>query len=634
MNKRSNKSPKGFNPLTIIRDDLAGVSYESREDGLFKIIEKRARTEMRLGEPLDVLAIGSRVDGSNASLFLRFVADGDWVYKRLPLSSLANGDTVLKALLSFGYAVESLPTGRKKNDLAEYLYTVFKCHRNELKKLTLVDSVGWLDDSFSVYVRPNDVTGASGSLSDSYVFSPLANDSQVLADWLAPSNEESEAGTLKDWNGTIGQMALSSSRMAFALCCAFSAPLLRPLGGESTVFHFVGESGKGKTAFLNASRSVWGSHSEYFSNWACSTSALEAWASGLSDCLGVKDEMKQMSDEVAEQIPYLIGNEHGKERANANLELRDPIRFKLILLSVGEIGLSERRGKKRIAEGEYGRFVDLPAVVNNSVFGVFDSLPSGYKTSGEAVDAVFEYSRMQYGTPSKAFLQALIVDIQKRGLSAFRNEYREFTKRFIESLNISGNSLYQRMAKRFAVVAFGGELAIRYGVLCWPGGTAQNEVSKCFHLWADGGSSPQVRATQYLTALREHPARFKSRYCEFHLENPYTATSANTYEELGTIVKDEDGRIIFSIYNNSGLRVVMDEINAPTGNDLYQLFSEHCPTCIVETGSDRGQYRPMAERPPFGMLKGQRVSVFFFGNLDTDEQLNPKEIKRLLSKGR
>ena len=633
MMKQQNKAPCGFEPLAIVRDELAGVTYETRADGLFKITDstaKRSRTETRLGEPLEVLAIGSRVDDSNTSLFIRFQSDRGWIYKRLPLAVLANGDAVLKALLSFGYPVEVLPGGRKRNDVSDYLYTAYKSHRKELPKLTVVDSVGWLDDSYSVYVRPNEIIGDSGSLLNSFVFSPLANDSQVLADWFAPTDEASSSGTLEEWKATIGKMALSSSRMAFALSCAFSAPLLRPLGCESTAFNFVGDSSLGKTAFLNASCSVWGPHSEYFSNWACSPSALEAWACGLSDCLGVKDEIRQMTDDVAEQIAYLIGNEHGKERATADIQMRAPLRFKLLLLSVGEIGFTERRGRKRIAEGEHGRFVDLPAVVNNSVFGVFDSLPTGYENSADAVGAVFDYSRTQYGTASKAFLRALIADIRDRGLSAFRGEYRKFEARFIKSLSITNNSLYQRMAKRFAVVAFGGELAIRYGALDWAKGTALNEVTKCFYLWLNGGSSPQVRASQYLTALREHPERFKGRYCEYCTSDPYTPTGGNTYEEIGTVVKDANGRVTFSIYSPSCLSEVIKEINGPTGNDLYRLLSEHYPTSIVETGSERGQFRPMMKRPPFGMKQAQRVAVFYFGELDNEERLTADAVKRLL----
>lgn len=628
MKKITHKPPR-FTPVASVCDELTGVDYESTSEGLYKVTKAHGQNRIRIGEAVEVLAIGSREDENNpeTSLFFRFKhQDGEWRYKRIRAGALVNGDLVAKALLDAGYSLEDTGTARKRL-IADYLNTVYKRKYAHLSKVVMVERVGWLDDSFSVYVRPDEVITSEKSQKH-FVFCPLLDDKAALSSWLEV--EADTSGTLEEWQKTIASIALHSSRVVLALCAAFAAPLLNPLRAESTAFHFVGVSSIGKSAMLNAACSVWGSRDDYLSNWGTTVSALETWAAGLSDCVGIKDEWAQASAEVAEAVPYLIGNEHGKERATADLKKRETARFKLLLLSSGEIGLVEKRAKARIAEGEYNRFVDIPACGDSSQFGVFDSLPEGITSGAVVANQIFENSRRFYGVAARHFVCSLIDHIKRKGVNSFRQEYARFEERFLKDVSAFDSSTYQRMAKRFAVVAFAGSLAERFGVLDWEGGTAFRNTVDCFRLWRSGGSSPEARANDILTAIRDYAARFGSKFREYYRSDPTTQTNADGFETLGTVIKDEKGRIQFLALSSNALKSILKEIDGQSLRDALGVILGHYPAALVVT--ERNQFKPMADPPAFGLVRGVRVYAFYFGVLDEETPLTPIEAKEALSR--
>ena len=82
---------------------------------------------------------------------------------------------------------------------------------------------------------------------------------------------------------------------------------------------------------------------------------------------------------------------------------------------------------------------------------------------------------------------------------------------------VSGQA--QRVARRFALVAFAGELASHYGITGWQQGQATGAVKKCFAAWLDGfGGGGNKEGRALLEQVRA--------FIELH--------GASRFEELGT----------------------------------------------------------------------------------------------------
>ena len=96
-------------------------------------------------------------------------------------------------------------------------------------------------------------------------------------------------GNLQEW-GQIAETAVGNTRFVFALCAAFAAVLLTPLGIEGGGFNFVGESSSGKTTALKIASSVWGND---IISWNSTINALENIASEHNDNLLVLDELRR-----------------------------------------------------------------------------------------------------------------------------------------------------------------------------------------------------------------------------------------------------------------------------------------------------------------------------------------------------
>lgn len=70
----------------------------------------------------------------------------------------------------------------------------------------------------------------------------------------------------QDWADRIGRLCAGTSRLVFAVACAFAGPLLRPAGMESGGFHLRGDSSCSKTTALRLAASVYGGQN-YMQRW-------------------------------------------------------------------------------------------------------------------------------------------------------------------------------------------------------------------------------------------------------------------------------------------------------------------------------------------------------------------------------
>lgn len=423
-----------------------------------------------LCSPLVVEAATRNIEGEAWGRLIRIRdRDGIWHAWSMPMAELAGaGDAYRARLLSMG--LELAPGTAARNALHRLLTTA------DPKILArCVSTLGWHGDA---YLMPDEVFGATkGERLTLQTSAPLQHNFKV-------------AGTLKGWQDSIAKPARGNSRLAFALSMPFAAPLHRPLNVEGGGFHFRGGSSTGKTTTGEVAGSACGGGRDgYKQTWRATDNAIETIAAVHNDGLLVLDEIGQVSPEALSAAAYMLSNGQPKRRMSRDTSARQTTSWCVSFLSTGEIGLADKiresRGGGRVMAGQQVRVVDLSADAGAGL-GIFDTL-HGFSSGQALADHLKKASSEHYGRPLRVFLRHLV------GEPAAIERAREFTEGLLSKLAPAGaDGQVRRVAQRFAIVAAGGELASKWGILPWPKGEAANAAARLFQEWlaARGGSEP------------------------------------------------------------------------------------------------------------------------------------------------
>jgi putative DNA primase/helicase len=279
----------------------------------------------------------------------------------------------------------------------------------------------------------------------------------------------------------------------------------------------------------------------YVQTWRATANGLEAVAAMHNDTLLCLDELKQVDAREAGEIAYMLANGSGKSRADRMGLAWERQTWRVLFLSSGEVSLADHLNAagKRVHAGEETRLADIPA--DTQAHGAFEDL-HGYP-NGEAFSrALKEAAQRYYGTAAREFVRRLqaadptggFAEKLRRDLEALR---REFLAYYVPE---GASGQVQRVALRFTLVAFGGELATRLGLTSWPQGEAINASVACFNAWltARGGIEDQeIQAA--LSQVR--------KFFELHRESRFTpwdmalAGESRTINRAGFRRDKEDG---------------------------------------------------------------------------------------------
>lgn len=197
---------------------------------------------------------------------------------------------------------------------------------------------------------------------------------------------------------------LGSSRLMFALCCAFAGPMLRLAGMESGGFHLRGNSSQGKTTALKVAASVWGRPS-YMQRWRTADNALEATAVQHCDGLLTLDEFGQLDPHVAGECAYMLANDQEKGRATRSGLTRKRRTWRLLFLSSGEVSLADHMAEagKRTRAGMEVRMLNVPLDAGAGMGGI-EAL-HGHDGPGTLADAIVGAAACQYDSAGRVWLE-------------------------------------------------------------------------------------------------------------------------------------------------------------------------------------------------------------------------------------
>ena len=451
---------------TAYRKARLPVGFERRVDGIWCKTDGDGGGAIRVCGQIYFVAQTRDASSESWGILLEW-EDNDGRQHRwaMPKALLAgDGGEIREALLSRGCYISPARSGRAK--VMELLASVVVDGRARA-----VEKVGWSDEAF---VLPDRTIGDTPG---HRVIFQSASD--------ASDHVYRHKGDLAQWQSWVARYAVGNTRLLLVISLAFAGPLLGIVGEEGGGINLVGASSIGKSTALVASGSVWGAPNDFVRQWRATSNALEGVCVQHNETLLCLDELAQLDPKEAHSVAYMIANGKGKSRAARSGLLRSTAQWKVMFLSSGEISLGDlagrdARGSRRSAAGQEVRILDCEGDAGKG-HGLFDTLLDA--PGGEALSRLIKQGAAEaYGVAGPVFVERIIAD-RDGTASALKSEMDAFVSEHVPE---GADGQVSRAARRFALAAAAGELAVRFGILPWPDGEASAACARMFQQWLIG----------------------------------------------------------------------------------------------------------------------------------------------------
>lgn len=280
-------------------------------------------------------------------------------------------------------------------------------------------------------------------------------------------------GTLEQWSAVVASMAVGNPLMIFVIAASLAAPFMKPADLQTIVFNLYGRSSSGKSLLLQVAQSCWGDPAR-LRRWS-ETSA------GMRELRGLSNDGLMACDGLpvnpsSKDLTALTDLEEDSHFADAHARHRN-----LVLMS-GEISSETifRRRRKNPSEAFQTRFLDIP--VDQGAYGGFNDL-RGYQSPDALINTLRMGLAANYGHAGRAVTRLLIDnhDLCKHSLPRWMASFvRQELKARGQDVS---NPVFVQHLRRFALVSVVGEMAIKWGLLPWPRGTADQAVRDVSSMW-------------------------------------------------------------------------------------------------------------------------------------------------------
>lgn len=462
-----------------------------------------SKAPLWISQHIEVIARARDPHGAGWGKLVAFHNPDRQEIKQVIPDAMLAGDGMELERFFRGHGFDLAPSGRSK--FRQYLI-----ESNPEQRLRIVTSTGWhrAGSAEPVYVLPGETFGRDAE------------------PWLYDVGGEAPKhfamrGTLDEWRDNVAALCVGNSRLAFAVSAAFAAPLLYLTKDESGGFHVSGNSSDGKTSTLVAASSVAGPPREYLQRWRATDNSLEGLAARYCDALLPLDDLGQVDPKALGPIVYMLSNESGKVRMNDRAGMRPTMKWRLLFMSTGELGLADRMGEagQKPRAGQELRMAEIPADAGADM-GVFENI-HGTATpelfSRRVADAAGKYHGMAF----RAWLNKLA----ECDHESIAEQVEAAAKLFIDAhLTSEAHGQAKRVARRFALVGAAGEIATTFGITGWDKGEAMNAAGRCYKDWLSrrGGEADQEQRSM-LQQVRA--------FLEQHAESRFTSTERSEIDE-------------------------------------------------------------------------------------------------------
>lgn len=469
--------------------------FEMRENGIYKKGKDASEGAMWLCGPFRIEAETLDSENSTWGLLLSWCdRDGSRREEVFTRSSFAGECAELRSRLADGgLALNGSPAARQA--LVQYFNVCASPRRARC-----VSRIGWhAIGARRIFVLPERIFGEAG-------------ERIVLQSTEREPSLFKSGGTLDEWRSEVSRLCIGNSRLLFAASCAFAGPLLGLLGEDGGGFNLRGGSRIGKSTALRVAASVCGGlpghgAAGFIRQWRATGNGIEAVAGAHSDTLLPLDEMGQVDAREAGEISYLLANGMGKARAARSGSARPALRFRVLFLSTGEIGLADKNAEagRSTKAGQEVRIADLPADAGAGM-GIFEDV-HGEANADAFARELRRLTAIRYGVALPAFLGWLDARLRRDPeafLDALRERVAALLRDWLEAIPQAGGQV-RSVGFRFALVGIAGELAAEALVTEWPAGAAADAAGTCFRAWlmerGTAGAAEDAQAVRQLRAF-------------------------------------------------------------------------------------------------------------------------------------
>ena len=339
------------------------------------------------------------------------------------------------------------------------------------------DRLGWADETCSAFVLGN-----GSVIGPEHVVYQQANSPAIAAEMKA-------AGTIEDWRDEVAALCVGNPIMLVAVSLAFAGVLLEPLGLDGGGLHLRGASSRGKSTAQRAAVSVWGSP-RFLLTWRATSNGLEGVATACNSTVLALDEMSEVSGREAGAAAYMLANGAGKARADRSGRARPLYRWRVMILSSGEIGLADKVAEAggKAAAGQMVRLLDIAA--DGFPHGAFAEL-HGAADGATFADRARTATAEHYGTAGPHFVSKYLED-PEQALAMARKLRAQFKALAADRFGLEFEGQVSRAVDRLALVAAAGELATAWDLTGWEPDTVHEAALVVLDLWLEGrgGNGP------------------------------------------------------------------------------------------------------------------------------------------------
>lgn len=288
-------------------------------------------------------------------------------------------------------------------------------------------------------------------------------------------------GSLADWNAEIGALCIANPRLAFAVCAALTAPVLRLVDARNIGLGFVGGSSLGKTTGLEVAASVFGPPDRYIGSWNATEKALGEIAKAFSDSPLILDEMAEFAAADLARASYTLLNGKSRRRLGAGHELNELERHRHMLLFGTEETVAATLAEAGLQAhgGQVVRMLTIP-LGTHGMFSKWD----GFDGPAALAEALHERTKRVHGALARAWVKKLVATAEKR-VTRIRKRQEEARRHLLQELPTGvPRNIAERVTESMALVAAVGESAIAAKILNWKPETALRAVTVCVKAWA------------------------------------------------------------------------------------------------------------------------------------------------------
>lgn len=400
----------------------------------------------------------------------------------VPSTTVSDQKEFRKVLINAGISITTI-----QDELQEFYHSLGEVKR----KVLTTDISGWIENDY--------INNQGISLTSTSIYGPRLHPASEVKQF-----DQSERGTLEEWQQHVCTYAKYSSRLMLGLCSALAGVLIKFTDIENGGFHLHGDSSMGKSTMLKFAASLRG-NKDGICNWNITAAALEQVAMAHNDSTLLLDELRLLNDNIRQAAmkagTYIYMITEGKGKGRSSYFQKNELTWRLIFLSAGELSLSEHAeaGDTTRMNGECVRTIDIPADAGTGL-GIYEYLPKDIKTPNKLAILLANNMNQYYGTAIPEFVKMISSILKKSEESEFRATILKHVDHFIRASKEVSDGQSIRIVTKFALLYAAGCLASRFKIVPLTRNEILHGILKCYK---DAQSSRPKSTGQKVTDLKQ-----------------------------------------------------------------------------------------------------------------------------------